>query len=69
MEPMGAWVEVLSAFGRTAAVGLPTSKMADAPELLVSYRPLANYSSQSSLIAQALKAWDGRGVSQTGGGE
>ena len=62
MEPF----VVLSAFGRTAAVGLPTSKMAAAYELLVSYWSLANY---SSLIAQRLVAWDGRGVSQTGGGE
>ena len=41
MLPMGAWVEVLSAFGQTAAVGLPTSKMGLAAyELLVSYRTL-----------------------------
>ena len=45
MLPMGAWVEVLSAFGRTVAVGLPLrAKWQAAYELLVCYRPLANCS-------------------------
>ena len=54
MLPMGAWVEVLSAFGRTAAVGLPTSKMGQPLELLVSYRPLGRRVEIAILLAAQL---------------